>query len=260
MKRALSAAEAKCPTGDPSPRHHSTATRTTRAKAMRPRAGGSGASRLLDEDHVRPELQREAAARFRDNPQVGALLLETPAQQQEAALEVVLPLRQVQRLVEPQLAVRELDAARRLRARQELPEDLRRQAADQVLAVDEDALVGRVVGDLAPRGPARRAGGAAALAAGAGSGAAASSPARRAPAAACSGSRSRGSCRAARSTVLSSSWKRYGFSLSMQSTPTSSPRTSSGTPSWLSGSAGPAARCGARAGRARLLGACWCTA
>ena len=70
------------------------------------------------------------------------------AQQQQARLEVVLPLRQIQRLVEPQLAVRELHAPFSVAPAQQLPQDFRGQAADQVLAVDQNALIARVVGHL----------------------------------------------------------------------------------------------------------------
>jgi hypothetical protein len=80
--------------------------------------------RLVDERHVASQLEREAAAAARRQP--------------------------VQRLVEAQLAVGELRPRPGCVRAQQLPEDLRGEASNQVLAVDEDALVARVVGDLQP--------------------------------------------------------------------------------------------------------------
>ena len=151
----------------------------------------------------------------------------------------------------------------RLARVQQLPENLRRQAADQVLAVDEDALVGGVVDDLAPtrrvgrgwsgrgrgRQPARQ-----------------GAPPRSAPrsgrarAAPCSESRSRDSCRAARSRSCPLRGSGTGTSLSRQSTPTSSPRTSSGTPSWLSGAASPGSGIRRSSGQSPCSAARRCTA
>ena len=187
------------------------ASRTSGAAATRARAETrtrSGrpydASRATAGSRGSPAQASSSAKRPRHSgrePDLGALLLEPAAEQQQPALQVVLPLRQLERLVEPQLAVRELRASRRLVRRQQPPQDPRGQAADQVLAVDEDRLVRGVVDDLAPRSPPR--GRAAPGADGAGArgrrvrlGSASTSTA---PAAACSGSRSRGSCRAARS-------------------------------------------------------------
>ena len=104
----------------------------------------------MHQRHIAPQFQREAAARLWDDPQVGAFLLEPPAEQQQPALEVVLPLGQVERLVQAKLAIGELRATLRLPRVQQLPQDSCRQAANQVFAVDENAFVGVVVGDLAP--------------------------------------------------------------------------------------------------------------
>ena len=65
--------------------------------------------------------------------------------------------RDLERAVEAQLAVGELEPAVLLAFPQELPEDLRREAPHEVLAVGEDAIVARVVGHLDPA-PARRRG------------------------------------------------------------------------------------------------------
>ena len=46
--------------------------------------------------HVAGQVQRETASRGRHEPDVRALLLEAAAEQQEPALQVVLPLRQVE--------------------------------------------------------------------------------------------------------------------------------------------------------------------
>ena len=85
----------------------------------------------------------------------GVFCFQPPPQQQQPALQVVLPFRQVQRLVQPQLAVGEFLPPRALALVQQSPENLRRQAADQVFAVEQDALVGGVIDDVASRRGAR---------------------------------------------------------------------------------------------------------
>src|SRR5690606_24005993 len=80
---------------------------------------------------------------------------EPAAQQQEAAFEVVLPRRQVQGLVEAQFAVGELRPPGIARRAEQFPQNLRRQPANEVLAVDEEALVRLVVEDLVPPGQRR---------------------------------------------------------------------------------------------------------
>jgi len=59
-----------------------------------------------------PESESKAATRHRNEPDVlGALLLKAASKQQQPAFEIVLTTGQVERLVEPQLAVGELAAA-----------------------------------------------------------------------------------------------------------------------------------------------------
>src|SRR5215207_10324468 len=109
-------------------------------------ASGSDAERDLAS-----EFERESPSGTRDEANGGRLLLQPPPQQQQAALQVVLPVRQVQRLVQAQLAVGELLPPRGLALGQQPPEDFRRQAANQVFAVEQDALVRRIVDDGTPR-------------------------------------------------------------------------------------------------------------
>src|SRR4051812_47035544 len=94
------------------------------------------------------QLESEPAARTRDEANVRALLFETTTKQEEPALEIVLPFREVQGFVETQLAVGELGPTRGLVNGENPPEDLRRQTSNQVLAVHQDAFVGAVVYDV----------------------------------------------------------------------------------------------------------------
>jgi len=63
----------------------------------------------LDELEGAVDFHREAPAASRDQTDVGTLLLEATAQQDEAALEVVLDLGQPQRRIQAKLAVRGLE-------------------------------------------------------------------------------------------------------------------------------------------------------
>src|SRR5262245_3766453 len=102
-------------------------------------------SATLDEGDRGAQLQAEAAPGSWNQPNIGALLLQPTPEQQQAALEIVLELREVQGLVEAQLAIRELGAAGLAVSGEQFPENLRRQAANQVVAVDHEALVCLVV-------------------------------------------------------------------------------------------------------------------
>src|SRR5689334_24917814 len=63
----------------------------------------------LDELEDAVDFHREAPAASRDQTDVGTLLLEATAQQDEAALEVVLDLGQPQRRIQAKLAFRGLE-------------------------------------------------------------------------------------------------------------------------------------------------------
>ena len=90
------------------------------------------------------ELEREAPARRSARCRMSsAFLIEPAPQQQQPRLEVVLEIRQAERLVETQLAIGELGAAFALVRLQQLPQDARRQAANQVFAVEHDHFFAR---------------------------------------------------------------------------------------------------------------------
>src|SRR5581483_11953947 len=95
---------------------------------------------LLDQLHGCTDLQREPASRRRHDAHIGTLLIEPLAQQDQARFEVVLDRRQSERCIEAQLAVRELRAPFALEIAEEFPEDAAGNVADEVLAVDEDAI------------------------------------------------------------------------------------------------------------------------
>ena len=213
--------------------------RTCRAGSRAPPVEGRGQA-ARDERQVGAQLEGEAAAGPRHEPDVGALLVEPPAQQEQPPLEVVLELRQLQRLVEAQLAVGELGAALALAAPTAAstgcaPAGSRIRYSPSTSTQSSAC----VEGDLAPRPRAP-------------SPAAAAPPAPpQRPASSASSAllqHARSESPIARyepsSSIeaRSSSWKRYGVSLSSTSTPTSSPRTTSGTPSWLAGLARPGQR------------------
>src|SRR5678815_2264184 len=109
---------------------------------------GERRSRLRVQCHRARDLDREPAAASRGKPDRRTFLFETTPQEQQAALQVVLPLRQIQRLVEPQFAIREFLPTGGLADAQQAPEDLRRKPSNQVLAINQDALVTAVVDEF----------------------------------------------------------------------------------------------------------------
>src|SRR3954452_230130 len=99
------------------------------------------ASLSLHQLHRRSHLQREASARGRDHAYVGTFFVETAAQEDQAAFEIVLDRGKSERGIEAQLAVGELRSPLALPIAEELPEDAARNVADQIFAVDENAIV-----------------------------------------------------------------------------------------------------------------------
>src|ERR1043165_574897 len=92
----------------------------------------------LPELHRTGELQLEATPAHRADLDLRALLLQPLPQEDQPRLQIVPDLRQAQRVVEPQLPVAELGAPVLRMRPEQLPEDLRRDVPDEVLAVDED--------------------------------------------------------------------------------------------------------------------------
>jgi hypothetical protein len=61
--------------------------------------------RLLAQYHLALKIQNEPSARLRDQADALVLLLEASAEQEQPTLEIVPPFRELQRLVESQLAI-----------------------------------------------------------------------------------------------------------------------------------------------------------
>ncbi len=184
---------------------------------------------MLEAD-VAFDEQPEAAAAGLVEADRRAALVEPALQEDEARVEVVAEAGKLETLVEPDLLVREVDAAVRHILLEQRPEDAARDAADEVVAVEEDAAVDREVAN--PCGSA---------------GVSRDGPARDPPRLG-GDSRSRArsiSIALARNdaTTLksdSSSWlKATARSLSTTSTPTSSPSAIAGTARRLSTPSSP---------------------
>ena len=89
--------------------------------------------------------QPEPAASRLLEPKAGAPLLEPPAQQHEARVEILRMVRQLQRSVEAQLARGEVGATCRGVLAQKPPEDRARHALDEVFVAEKHAVVARIV-------------------------------------------------------------------------------------------------------------------
>src|SRR6185369_3507981 len=111
-------------------------------------AGGSG----LIEAEVAFDEQAEAAAAGLVEANGRAALVEPALQEDEARVEVVAEAGKLETWVEPDLFVREVDASVGEMLLEQRPEDAPRDAADEVVAVKEDAAVDREVPH--PRGGA----------------------------------------------------------------------------------------------------------
>src|SRR5688500_8057119 len=98
-------------------------------------------SALHFERHRAPELEAEATAARRDDLELGTAFGETLLQQDESALEVRAERRQPETLIEPELTIGELAAPGIDRRFEELPEDAAGDVANEVVAVDEHAVV-----------------------------------------------------------------------------------------------------------------------
>src|SRR5688572_8972050 len=118
--------------------------RAPRGRSRRHR-GTARSTSSLDQIELRVDDQREPPPPGRFDQHVRRFLAEPRAQEDQAALEVVLNLRQSQRAIEAQLAIRERRAPGTLPLAEQLPEDARGNIADQILAVEEDGVVVFVV-------------------------------------------------------------------------------------------------------------------
>ena len=90
------------------------------------------------------DVEPESAAPFGNESQDVRLFVQAAAQENQARLEAVLDIWQLERLVEANLAVRELHT---LVNREQLPQDPSCYPFDQILVVHEHAVVGSIVFD-----------------------------------------------------------------------------------------------------------------
>ena len=198
----------------------------------------SSAERRRQSASTRVELQRrvdhepEPAAPGLLDPDRRVALVEAALQQDQPALEVVAELGQVERRVEPHLAVGELVAALGRVLVEQRPEDPAGDALDEVVGAEEHAAVDREEPHL--RGRHRGA-----LGRGARAPASAPSRARCAPARGRSRSRWRASRRRRRGSPRRRRRTRAARSDSTISTPTSRPIAIAGTASWASACSRP---------------------
>lgn len=88
----------------------------------------------------------------RDDPHVRTLLLQAFAKQDQSAFKIVFPLGQAQPGIHPNRPIRELTPPFVVVLPKESPQNAARHIADQVFAVDEDAIVGMIVAE-ASRAP-----------------------------------------------------------------------------------------------------------
>src|SRR5262249_20631321 len=95
----------------------------------------------LTQLHGATDLELEPPPSHRTDLHVRALLLQPLPQEDEPRLEVVPELGQAQGVVQPKLPVAECGPSVLAVRPEQLPEDLRRDVPDEVLAVDEDAVV-----------------------------------------------------------------------------------------------------------------------
>src|SRR5262249_5229793 len=116
------------------------------------RGASSGHLTQLD----RPlHVEAKAAAAGVLNAQEVATFLEPPAQQDQSRLEVVLDVGEVQKRIEADLLVRNLDPLLLRERLEQTPEHASGDALDHVLVADEDAVVERVVLHLRQVAPRR---------------------------------------------------------------------------------------------------------
>jgi len=78
---------------------------------------------MLDEGQRTTDIEPEPSATLGDQSQDLRLVREAAAQQNQPGLEVVLDIRQLEAVVESNLAVRELDALLAVVDPQQLPQD-----------------------------------------------------------------------------------------------------------------------------------------
>src|SRR5262245_58607595 len=107
----------------------------------------AAALRMLDEDQRTTDVEPEPPATCGDHSQDLGLVHEAATQQNQPGLEVVLDIRQLEALVESNLAVRELDAMLVVVDPEQLPQDSSCYPFDQICIVHEDAVVRLVVFD-----------------------------------------------------------------------------------------------------------------
>src|SRR6266545_1371517 len=122
--------------------------------ARRPHARKEGYSVLGEVVQCqRPvNIETEAPPAGLDDVDEGTPILEPPAEKDESRLQVVIDLRQLHGSVEPNLLVREIDPVPLGVLTQNPPQDAAGDTLDQVLVVDQDAVVAAEMPDVALRG------------------------------------------------------------------------------------------------------------
>ena len=110
----------------------------------------------LDQRQGPSDVQVEATTRRLLDAQVVAALFQSLAEEDEARLQVVLDVGELERGIEPDFLITEVDAPFRLVHLQQPPEDGAGNSFDEVLVVEERAAVGGEVTDRQRRSPAIR--------------------------------------------------------------------------------------------------------